>query len=135
VPQSATSGRDKNQSRHFLFPKFWLIGVKSEFFNSHEIYRQLTRGFRMAGVTPRRGTDTPKDVRLYENMARDLSGVSLPGWGKPRFISYQAQFQLISDQPLRRTSVYRQPRDRAAPGPRSARPSAFPSFELRCMSE
>jgi hypothetical protein len=26
--------------RHFLFPKFWLIGMKSEFFNSHAILQQ-----------------------------------------------------------------------------------------------
>ena len=28
--------------RHFLSPKFWLIGTKSEFFNGHACFRQLT---------------------------------------------------------------------------------------------
>src|SRR5208282_2369622 len=29
--------------RHFLSPKFWLIGTKREFFNSHGMLQQLTR--------------------------------------------------------------------------------------------
>src|ERR1700723_776698 len=62
-------------------------------------------------------------------------GVSLPDWGRPVPSRIRAQFRLVSDQPLQRTSAYRQARDRAVPEPRSVRPSASPSFALRCKSE
>ena len=47
----------------------------------------------------------------------------------------RAQIRPVSDRPLRRTSVYRQAGDRVVPERRSARPSAFQFFALRCMFE
>jgi hypothetical protein len=56
-------------------------------------------------------------------------------WSRPVPFRIRAQFRFISDQPLQRTSAYRQARDRAVPEPRSVRPSASQSFVLRCKSE
>lgn len=53
----------------------------------------------------------------------------------PHAFRIRVQFRLTSDQSLQRTSVYRQPRDRAAPEPRSVRPSACQFFVLCCMFE
>jgi hypothetical protein len=55
--------------------------------------------------------------------------------GTPVPLRIRAQFRLVSDQPLQRTSVYRQASDRVAPERRSARPSAFQFFVPRCMFE
>jgi hypothetical protein len=56
-------------------------------------------------------------------------------WGRPVPFRIRAQFRFISDQPLQRTSAYRQARDRAVPEPRGVRPSASQSFVLRCKSD
>jgi hypothetical protein len=61
---------------------------------------------------------------------RDLEGQSVS-----HAFRIRVQFRLTSDQSLQRTSVYRQPRDRAAPEPRSVRPSACQFFVLCCMFE
>jgi hypothetical protein len=55
--------------------------------------------------------------------------------GTPVPFRIRAQFRVVSDQALQRTSVYRQAGDRVVPERRSARPSAFQFFVLRCMFE
>jgi len=82
---------------------------------------------------PRRQTCARRTRRSFPT--ENSTTPSREGQSVSHAFRIRGQFRLTSDQPLQRTSVYRQPRDRAAPGPRSVRPSACQFFVLCCMFE
>jgi hypothetical protein len=78
-------------------------------------------------------------TRTYKNNLRFLADIAwhrnLEGQSVSHAFRIRVQVRRTSDQSLQRTSVYRQPRDRAAPEPRSVRPSACQFFVLCCVFE